>query len=201
MSAVGCPVSTWRWWGGAAPAGACDGRHGPRSSRRIESGEGCGARSARRLSCAPNPCVKASTAGSISRWIRGCVPWRTITAGLETPHWGHNARANPGASRDRDAYAGSTMRRAAPRRHPAGARTLAAGRPRRRGRSTPRGRSISAVHHYGWTDQKLHVHTFCCMLAFLLLKLRERRQEQRAGLPVPMHGPSCVRWKASARSS
>lgn len=36
---------------------------------------------------------------------------------------------------------------------------------------------------YHWTDQKLHVHAFCCVLAFLLLKLLER-QARRAGLPV-----------------
>lgn len=34
---------------------------------------------------------------------------------------------------------------------------------------------------YHWTDQKLHVHAFCCVLAFLLLKLLER-QARRAGL-------------------
>jgi transposase len=36
---------------------------------------------------------------------------------------------------------------------------------------------------YHWTDQKLHVHAFCCVLAFLLLKLLER-QARRTGLPV-----------------
>jgi hypothetical protein len=33
------------------------------------------------------------------------------------------------------------------------------------------------------TDQKLHVHASCCVLAFLLLKLLER-QARRTGLPV-----------------
>jgi transposase len=36
---------------------------------------------------------------------------------------------------------------------------------------------------YHWTDQKLHVHAFCCVLAFLLLKLLERHARQ-AGLPI-----------------
>jgi transposase len=36
---------------------------------------------------------------------------------------------------------------------------------------------------YHWTDQKLQVHAFCCVLAFLLLKLLER-QARQAGLPV-----------------
>jgi transposase len=36
---------------------------------------------------------------------------------------------------------------------------------------------------YHWTDQKLHVHAFCCVLAFLLLKLLER-QARQAGLSV-----------------
>ena len=36
---------------------------------------------------------------------------------------------------------------------------------------------------YHWTDQKLKVHAFCCVLAFLLLKLLER-QARRAGIPV-----------------
>lgn len=36
---------------------------------------------------------------------------------------------------------------------------------------------------YHWTDQKLHVHAFCCVLAYLLLKLLER-DARRAGLPI-----------------
>lgn len=36
---------------------------------------------------------------------------------------------------------------------------------------------------YHWTDQKLQVHAFCCVLAFLLLKLLER-QARQAGLTV-----------------
>ena len=36
---------------------------------------------------------------------------------------------------------------------------------------------------YQWTDQKLQVHAFGCVMAFLLLKLLAR-QAQRAGLPV-----------------
>jgi transposase len=36
---------------------------------------------------------------------------------------------------------------------------------------------------YHWTDQKLQIHAFCCVLAFLLLKLLER-QARRDALPV-----------------
>lgn len=36
---------------------------------------------------------------------------------------------------------------------------------------------------YHWTDQKLQVHAFCCVVGYLLLKLLERRA-RRAGLPV-----------------
>jgi transposase len=36
---------------------------------------------------------------------------------------------------------------------------------------------------YHWTDQKLQVHAFCCVVAFLLLKLLER-QARRAGISV-----------------
>jgi transposase len=36
---------------------------------------------------------------------------------------------------------------------------------------------------YHWTDQKLQVHAFCCVMAFLLLKLLER-QARAAGLPI-----------------
>lgn len=36
---------------------------------------------------------------------------------------------------------------------------------------------------YHWTDQKLQVHAFCCVVGYLLLKLLERRARQ-AGVPV-----------------
>lgn len=36
---------------------------------------------------------------------------------------------------------------------------------------------------YHWTDQKLQVHAFCCVVGYLLLKLLERRA-RHAGLPV-----------------
>lgn len=36
---------------------------------------------------------------------------------------------------------------------------------------------------YHWTDQKLQVHAFCCVIGYLLLKLLERRARQ-AGVPV-----------------
>ncbi len=36
---------------------------------------------------------------------------------------------------------------------------------------------------FHWTDQKLHVHTFCCVLGYLLVK-RLQRRAQRAGLPA-----------------
>lgn len=36
---------------------------------------------------------------------------------------------------------------------------------------------------YHWTDQKLKVHAFCCVVGYLLLKLLERRARQ-AGVPV-----------------
>jgi hypothetical protein len=45
----------------------------------------------------------------------------------------------------------------------------------------PEGCTLRPQYH--WTDQKLQVHAFCCVLAFLLLKLLER-QARRAGLPV-----------------
>ena len=45
----------------------------------------------------------------------------------------------------------------------------------------PEGCALRPQYH--WTDQKLQVHAFCCVMAFLLLKLLER-QAQRAGLPV-----------------
>jgi transposase len=45
----------------------------------------------------------------------------------------------------------------------------------------PEGCTLRPQYH--WTDQKLKVHAFCCVLAFLLLKLLER-QARRAGLPV-----------------
>ncbi len=45
----------------------------------------------------------------------------------------------------------------------------------------PEGCALRPQYH--WTDQKLQVHAFCCVLAFLLLKLLER-QARRAGLPV-----------------
>ena len=45
----------------------------------------------------------------------------------------------------------------------------------------PEGCALRPQYH--WTDQKLQVHAFCCVMAFLLLKLLER-QARRAGLPV-----------------
>lgn len=36
---------------------------------------------------------------------------------------------------------------------------------------------------YHWTDQKLKVHAFCCVIGYLLLKLLERRA-RHAGLPI-----------------
>lgn len=36
---------------------------------------------------------------------------------------------------------------------------------------------------YHWTDQKLQVHAFCCVVGYLLLKLLERRARQ-GGMPV-----------------
>jgi transposase len=36
---------------------------------------------------------------------------------------------------------------------------------------------------YHWTDQKLKVHAFCCVVGYLVLKLLERRARQ-AGVPV-----------------
>jgi len=36
---------------------------------------------------------------------------------------------------------------------------------------------------FHWTDQKLKVHTFCCVLGYLLVKLLERRA-RRAGVPI-----------------
>ncbi len=45
----------------------------------------------------------------------------------------------------------------------------------------PEGCALRPQYH--WTDQKLQVHAFGCVMAFLLLKLLER-QARRAGLPV-----------------
>ena len=45
----------------------------------------------------------------------------------------------------------------------------------------PEGCALRPQYH--WTDQKLQVHAFCCVMAFLLLKLLERRA-RHAGLPV-----------------
>ena len=45
----------------------------------------------------------------------------------------------------------------------------------------PEGPSLRPQYH--WTDQKLKVHAFCCVVGYLLLKLLERRARQ-AGLPV-----------------
>jgi hypothetical protein len=45
----------------------------------------------------------------------------------------------------------------------------------------PEGCAVRPQYH--WTDQKLQVHAFRCVVAFLLLKLLER-QARRAGLPV-----------------
>ncbi len=42
--------------------------------------------------------------------------------------------------------------------------------------------SCSVRPQYHWTDQKLKVHAFCCVVGYLLLKLLERRARQ-AGLP------------------
>jgi hypothetical protein len=36
---------------------------------------------------------------------------------------------------------------------------------------------------YHWTDQKLRVHAFCCVVGYLLVKLLERRARQ-GGIPV-----------------
>lgn len=44
----------------------------------------------------------------------------------------------------------------------------------------PEGCSLRPQYH--WTDQKLKVHAFCCVVGYLLLKLLERRARQ-AGLP------------------
>jgi hypothetical protein len=40
---------------------------------------------------------------------------------------------------------------------------------------------------YHWTDQKIRVHSFCCLLGYLLVALL-RRQSRRAGLEVPSWG-------------
>ena len=45
----------------------------------------------------------------------------------------------------------------------------------------PEGLTLRPQYH--WTDQKLRVHAFCCVLAFLVLKLLER-QARRGGLRV-----------------
>jgi len=45
----------------------------------------------------------------------------------------------------------------------------------------PEGCALRPQYH--WTDQKLQVHAFCCVMAFLLLKLLDRHA-RRAGLPV-----------------
>lgn len=45
----------------------------------------------------------------------------------------------------------------------------------------PEGCALRPQYH--WTDQKLQVHAFCCVMAYLLLKLLERRA-RRAGLVV-----------------
>jgi transposase len=42
--------------------------------------------------------------------------------------------------------------------------------------------SCSVRPQYHWTDQKLKVHAFCCVVGYLLLKLLER-QARQAGLP------------------
>ena len=42
--------------------------------------------------------------------------------------------------------------------------------------------TCSVRPQYHWTDQKLKVHAFCCVVGYLLLKLLERRARQ-AGLP------------------
>jgi len=52
----------------------------------------------------------------------------------------------------------------------------------------PEGCALRPQYH--WTDQKLQVHAFGCVMAFLLLKLLER-QARRAGLPV--RSPRSVR--------
>ena len=43
--------------------------------------------------------------------------------------------------------------------------------------------TCSVRPQYHWTDQKLQVHAFCCVVGYLLLKLLERRARQ-AGVPV-----------------
>jgi len=43
--------------------------------------------------------------------------------------------------------------------------------------------SCSVRPQYHWTDQKLKVHAFCCVVGYLLLKLLER-QARQAGLPL-----------------
>jgi transposase len=45
----------------------------------------------------------------------------------------------------------------------------------------PEGCALRPQYH--WTDQKLEVHAFCCVMAFLLLKLLDRRA-RRAGLAM-----------------
>ncbi|MBI3454648.1 MAG: IS1634 family transposase [Candidatus Rokubacteria bacterium] len=45
----------------------------------------------------------------------------------------------------------------------------------------PEGCALRPQYH--WTDQKLQVHAFCCVMAFLLLKLLHR-QARRAGLDI-----------------
>jgi transposase len=43
--------------------------------------------------------------------------------------------------------------------------------------------TCSVRPQYHWTDQKIQVHAFCCVVGYLLLKLLERRARQ-AGVPV-----------------
>jgi hypothetical protein len=48
----------------------------------------------------------------------------------------------------------------------------------------PRVVSFSPMHH--WTEQKIHVHVFCCVLALAVAHLM-RRQAERAGLDLSVH--------------